>query len=678
MSLRIIAILAAYNEERFVAGCLEHYARHGVEVYLIDNGSTDRTYEIAKQYLGHGLLGIESLPRDGVNRLEPILKLKEQLAHKLEADWFMHADLDEIRLPPRSDWTLAQAFEHVDQLGYNAVNFQEFTFIPVRESPDHDHPDFQQTMRWYYPFLPVFPHQLKAWKQQPQPVDLASFAGHLVRFPNLRMFPDSFPMRHYQFLSVEHAVRKYPQMQFDENELQKGWQGWRGNIKSHEIVLPASHELRSYITDDLLDASQPQKRHYLDDLIRPANHRVLSKTNQAVLPVPFIIGTGRSGTTLLRLMLDSHSELAIPAETHFIPALINNCANNEHPQQTFLHVLQTSERRKDWPINWTELQRQVAEIQPFDLASALRAFYHLYARRFNKQRWGDKTPAYMSSIAEIAELLPEAHFIHIIRDGRDVALSLQESFWGPKLPIEAAQWWLGKIKEARSQSSNSQRYLEIKFEDLIVSPENTLRKICDFIRLPFHPAMLEYYKHVEERLGELSDTSAPREARLSGFKLTGLPPQISRVNRWCREMPIADLRQFESSAGPLLKELGYPLSEELTVDFSAAPETIAYLQQELKQRSQTIFSLKVQLNSLQTKLNQNSPSATRASEIQTLQAQINELQVALKGTQHIAQVASREVENLHQGQIFRLANFYWQWRDRVRRLLWPFGKSKSK
>jgi hypothetical protein len=95
------------------------------------------------------------------------------------------------------------------QAGCNAVNFLECTFLPCQEEPDHDHPDFQRTLRTYYSFCPSFPHQLKAWKAAdvPRP-DLASPGGRRVAFSGLRMYPRSFRMRHYLFLSIPHAVEK--------------------------------------------------------------------------------------------------------------------------------------------------------------------------------------------------------------------------------------------------------------------------------------------------------------------------------------------------------------------------------------------------------------------------------------------------------------------------------------
>ena len=127
---------------------------------------------------------------------------------ELDGDWFMHVDADEIRLPPPGAATIAEALTAVEAAGFNAVNFLEFTFVPTIEHPEHDHPEFQETMRWYYPFLPSFPHRLNLWKRQPERVQLVPAGGHRVAFTGLRRFPTSFPMRHYLYLSREHAIEK--------------------------------------------------------------------------------------------------------------------------------------------------------------------------------------------------------------------------------------------------------------------------------------------------------------------------------------------------------------------------------------------------------------------------------------------------------------------------------------
>ncbi len=261
--MRVIAILAAYNERRFIEPCLRHLSEQGIDAYLIDNGSTDETVALAEPWLGKGLIDIETFPRrDDVFDWRPILIRKEELARELDADWFLHLDPDEFRLPPSRGQTLAQALEKAGREGFNAVNFLEFTLSPTQEEPDHDHRHFQQTLRTYYHFAPKFPHQLKAWKATGS-VELAGSGGHEVRFPRLEMYPQSFPMKHYLFLSVPHVIEKYVERRFDQNEVDDGWHGWRSNLSASAIRLPSRSELKILEFDAELDPTSPLKQHYL-------------------------------------------------------------------------------------------------------------------------------------------------------------------------------------------------------------------------------------------------------------------------------------------------------------------------------------------------------------------------------------------------------------------------------
>jgi glycosyltransferase involved in cell wall biosynthesis len=266
--MRVVALLATYNERRFIAPCLEHLSRHGVDAYLIDNGSTDDTVELAEHWLGRGLIGIESFPRptDDIYDWQSLLTRKEELARELDADWFIHMDPDEVRLPPREGLTLAGALEEVDRQEFNAVNFLEFTFVPTVEEPDHDHADFQRTLRTYYAFSPHFPHQLKAWKATAD-VELAWSGGHKVRFPGLKMHPQSFPMKHYLFLSVPHAIEKYVERCYNKEEVDAGWHGWRSSLSPDDIQLPRRTDLRIARTDTNLDPSEPRTQHCLSELV---------------------------------------------------------------------------------------------------------------------------------------------------------------------------------------------------------------------------------------------------------------------------------------------------------------------------------------------------------------------------------------------------------------------------
>lgn len=259
--MQIVALLSTYNESRFIEPCLNNFIRQGVEVYLIDNDSTDDTVVKAKAYLGRGLIKIETRPRQGVYENKAILQRKEILAQALEAEWFIQTDADEIRLPPNRYASLQAALTQADAAGYNAANFMDFVFIPVAESPDHDRPNFQETMRWYYPFQPFFPHRLTAWKRQPGPVNLAETGGHCVKFPGLRMSPELFKMRHYMGLSIPQLIEKYGQRRYPSEEIAHGWHGWRAELQARQITLPSQTEMRLYISDNALDASQPRLKH---------------------------------------------------------------------------------------------------------------------------------------------------------------------------------------------------------------------------------------------------------------------------------------------------------------------------------------------------------------------------------------------------------------------------------
>ncbi len=281
--MKIIAILASYNEERFIRACLQHYLEQGVEVYLMDNESTDNTVAIAKEFLDKNVIGIETIPRKGVYSWNKILRRKEEIVDTLDGDWYMHADPDEIRFPPKPGQTIAEAIQQVDQEGYNAINFMEYTFLPVKEFPNHDTPNFQNSMQWYYPFAPRHPHRLNAWKKQkqqwvglkksvkelfhhrrllPPSINLTSSGGHLVKFNNLKPYPQDFILKHYIVLSLDHAIQKYVHKTYDPKETDSG-HGWRANAKEYSFLLPSQSQMRKFISNEKLDPSNPLSKHLI-------------------------------------------------------------------------------------------------------------------------------------------------------------------------------------------------------------------------------------------------------------------------------------------------------------------------------------------------------------------------------------------------------------------------------
>jgi hypothetical protein len=280
-------------------------------------------------------------------------------------------------------------------------------------------------------------------------------------------------------------------------------------------------------------------------------------------PAPFVVGVGRSGTTLLRLMLDAHPDLAIPTETHFLPALAA-LPDDATPDQVADVMLGAT----TWPnmgLEADDLRAVFATLAPFSVGDATRAFFRLYAARFGKSRWGDKTPTYRSSLPAIARLLPEACFIHIIRDGRDVALSYRGLWFGPGDDVAAqARFWTDKVTGTRRDGASVQHYLEVRFEDLVADAEGVLRRICGFLDLAFVPEMLAYPERASARLGEFKQSFGPAGAgdvdleRFIGIhRSTSDPPDAAKVGRWRREMSQAEVKTYEAIAGGLLRQLGY-------------------------------------------------------------------------------------------------------------------------
>ena len=284
---------------------------------------------------------------------------------------------------------------------------------------------------------------------------------------------------------------------------------------------------------------------------------------------PFVVGATRSGTTLLRLMLDAHPGISIPSETHFIPELISAREKHGASSAQMLDLLTSHRRWGDFTIEADELAARWARLDPLTGPAAVRAFYELYADKQGNHgaRWGDKTPGYIKSMREIQVYLPEARFIHLIRDGRDVALSILKQHWGPQTIEAAAEKWRSRVLRGRAQQPYLGFYLEVKFEDLVLHTERELRRICEFIDLEFDPAMLGYHETAEQRLQEKA-RALPRahgepqsaEKRLMSHAKTFEPPNPELIGTWRKRMSTADRAAYEALAGDLLAEIGYEVS----------------------------------------------------------------------------------------------------------------------
>jgi len=293
-------------------------------------------------------------------------------------------------------------------------------------------------------------------------------------------------------------------------------------------------------------------------------------------PAPFIVGVGRSGTTMLRLMLDAHPALAIPPETHFVPDLIDAIGDGATPAEA-VETMSAVRQWGDLGIEEAEVLERFERLERLEAGAALRSFYAIYQERHDKPRWGEKTPIYVKSMRKIERALPEARFIHVIRDGRDVALSRWKRTLGDKDPAPAAQvaeGWARRIRRAQRMGSKVDHYMELRYEDLVTDTEQNLRAIAEFIELDWDPIMLTYYEHAGERMAEMArdlpaadgKPTRPGEERMQAHAMTQKPPDPSAMYRWKEKMSAADVEAFDSTAGDLLAELGYEVGTVSRVD----------------------------------------------------------------------------------------------------------------
>jgi hypothetical protein len=262
-----------------------------------------------------------------------------------------------------------------------------------------------------------------------------------------------------------------------------------------------------------------------------------------------ILGVSRSGTTLLKAMLDAHSQVAIPSESYFIPQLWQR--HGARPDRdAFVDDLRRLERIRTWGVDPDEVRRRL-DAQP-TFADAIQAIYRTYADAKGKPRFGEKTPLYMQHLGVLDRAFPDARYVHIVRDGRDAALSLLAMTRKPRFNLTRPRG-LGDFACAwRREVRNAQRfgrvhpYLELRYEDLVAEPEARLRDVCTFLELEYEPGMLEYHRREDPALY----ADHPRLAQ----------PPVRDARSWRAEMNAEDSELFEALAGDLLAELGYERS----------------------------------------------------------------------------------------------------------------------
>ena len=278
----------------------------------------------------------------------------------------------------------------------------------------------------------------------------------------------------------------------------------------------------------------------------------------------FLVGMPRSGTKLLRGLLNEHSQIGIPLnETEFLPRWLRDWASfGDLSDRAVFDRFFADVSGSVYFVN--RLEEHGSRIDPAVWHGACRdytapAVFEALIRHdaaVSAGVWGDKSPGYLPHIALLKTSFPSARFIHIVRDVRDYCLSMEKAFG--KSATRASQRWADRILAARDQATAfPSDYMEVRYEDLVVHPEPALRRLCRFLGLSFEPGMLELSR-ATENIGD-----ARGEKRI-----------VANIDKWRATMPARRRRRIERIAGDTLDALGYPVSETARRRVTA-PEMLA-------------------------------------------------------------------------------------------------------
>lgn len=272
----------------------------------------------------------------------------------------------------------------------------------------------------------------------------------------------------------------------------------------------------------------------------------------------FIVGTSRSGTTLLQALLNAHSDVLIPPETHFFKYEDELSARwyqwmKAAPLRAFVDYLFEEKRRmEDLGIDREELVRAIKKAGVESKTELFLLVMALYgAKKGGATVLGEKTPRHLLYVDELADRYPDARFLVLFRDPRAKALSERHVPFGSPSLFVSAWRWRSYVQEhfALEQKLSSDRYFQTTYETLVRDPEAEIRKITSFLGIEFEDQMLTFYNREEEEKGY--------PEREQWKENTMKPIQKDRIDRWKEELSRPEIKLVEATAGPYLAEMGY-------------------------------------------------------------------------------------------------------------------------
>jgi hypothetical protein len=278
----------------------------------------------------------------------------------------------------------------------------------------------------------------------------------------------------------------------------------------------------------------------------------------------FIVGASRSGTTMLRLLLNAHSRLGVPKELAFFTLAMQkgvldawrNGRLAAPAHQAFLHAFLSKKHHIYREVDVAALEAEIVGRHPNDPRAAFERVMSVWLGEQGKQRWGEKTPKNLFYVDYIHRMFPEARFIHIVRDPRAVVYSMNRfaRFLNDSV-LNAFNWYLsvkdgyGRLRESVPESL----VLTIRYEELVAGVEETARKMCAFLGELYEPAMLDFYRESESNIH-------PASQELGGVNTLTQPISTTSVDKWREGLAGREIAIVEAICGPLMKEMGYTLT----------------------------------------------------------------------------------------------------------------------
>jgi hypothetical protein len=248
-NFRVVAFMAAYNEEDIIVQSIQKWTDQGVAVHVLENWSTDRTYDLAKDLTTRLPVTVERFPASGPSKYfdwEALLKRIEVLSKEIDADWFVRRGADEVLASPWPGITYRDALFVVDRMGFNCVDHTIVEFHPIDDGfkPGMDHEAYFR----HFDFKNLsHSNQRKAWKNVGQSISTIASAGHDVMFQGRRVYPFKFLLKHYAFRSQQHGEKKVfveRKARWNPEERAKGWHVHYDAIhEGHRFVQSASEKV---------------------------------------------------------------------------------------------------------------------------------------------------------------------------------------------------------------------------------------------------------------------------------------------------------------------------------------------------------------------------------------------------------------------------------------------------